>query len=591
MLSAGSAVDHDEQFIKESSNGTSVDFLRRTILGIHSDRIDHLSLDLLLNDYFQQIDSMKTINNYADNILQLAARCTNDSSHWRSAFATDDLIKELEVETTEGPHLVMQENEPNAASTDQLSSILPTIFKKHSLSASMASGRAVPGSTDKVNLPVPVTSVHDSTRSHPTYKRSLTNLSPLPASASVDIRSLEISKRFHSELPEPDKPSDLFQTAGAVLQQNLQTKQPSGYRQISSSYGVTKRTLGGRRGPSTHFVPPIPSGSSPSASCRPQTAGPSNRLQTKDGDCPMGDQRLKQFDQKMVDLIMSEVMESKTVISWEDIAGLEFQKKALQEVVILPMLRPDLFTGLRGPPKGLLLFGPPGTGKTLIGKCIASQSKSTFFSISASSLTSKWVGEGEKMVRALFAIARINQPAVIFIDEVDSLLTQRSEMEHESSRRIKTEFLVQLDGVSTGGDERLLFVGATNRPQELDEAARRRFVKRLYIPLPDRPARKQIVVHLFRQQRHSMAPNEFDLIADKTQGYSGADMANLCREAAMGPIRSLSPEAIQRIACDEVRPVVLADFESALNHVRASVSSGDLQHYLKWNKQYGSFDA
>ena len=122
----------------------------------------------------------------------------------------------------------------------------------------------------------------------------------------------------------------------------------------------------------------------------------------------------------------------------------------------------------------MLLFGPPGTGKTLIGKCIASQSGSTFFSISASSLTSKWIGEGEKMVRALFAVARVHQPSVVFIDEIDSLLSQRSESEHEASRRIKTEFLVQLDGATTEGEERILVVGATNRPQELDEAARRR---------------------------------------------------------------------------------------------------------------------
>ncbi|VDQ00177.1 unnamed protein product [Trichobilharzia regenti] len=284
-------------------------------------------------------------------------------------------------------------------------------------------------------------------------------------------------------------------------------------------------------------------------------------------------------------------MESKSSITWDDIAGLEFSKKTLQEIVILPMLRPDLFVGLRGPPKGLLLFGPPGTGKTLIGKCIASQSNSTFFSISASSLTSKWVGEGEKMVRALFAIARIHQPAVIFIDEVDSLLTQRSETEHESSRRIKTEFLVQLDGVSTGENERILFIGATNRPQELDEAARRRFVKRLYIPLPNRNARKEIVQRLLRQNHHTLNEADFWDIADRADGYSGADMANLCREAAMGPIRSLTIEAIQQIACEEVRPVELADFYAAFRQVRASVSSDDLEQYLKWNSQYGSFDA
>lgn len=114
----------------------------------------------------------------------------------------------------------------------------------------------------------------------------------------------------------------------------------------------------------------------------------------------------------MVELIKSEIMDTGTPITWDDIAGLEFAKKTIQEIVVWPLLRPDIFTGLRRPPKGILLFGPPGTGKTLIGKCIASQSQSTFFSISASSLTSKWIGDGEKMVRALFAVARCYQPAV-----------------------------------------------------------------------------------------------------------------------------------------------------------------------------------
>ena len=184
---------------------------------------------------------------------------------------------------------------------------------------------------------------------------------------------------------------------------------------------------------------------------------------------PVVDERLKNIDPKMVELIENEIMDHGQPVGWNDIAGLEFVKKTVKEVVVLPLKRPDIFHGLRAPPKGLLLFGPPGTGKTLIGKCIAHQSKSTFFSISASSLTSKWVGEGEKMVRALFAVARVHQPSVVFIDEIDSLLSSRSDTEHESSRRIKTEFLVQLDGASTVGEERILIVGATNRPQDLDE--------------------------------------------------------------------------------------------------------------------------
>jgi fidgetin-like protein 1 len=119
------------------------------------------------------------------------------------------------------------------------------------------------------------------------------------------------------------------------------------------------------------------------------------------------------------------------------------------------------------------------------GKCIAHESGATFFSISASTLTSKYIGEGEKMVRTLLAVARWKQPSVVFIDEIDSLLTQRSESDHEASRRMKTEFLVQLDGAATHEEDRVLIVGATNRPQEIDEAARRRLVKRIYVPLPD----------------------------------------------------------------------------------------------------------
>ena len=157
------------------------------------------------------------------------------------------------------------------------------------------------------------------------------------------------------------------------------------------------------------------------------------------------------------------------------------------------------------------------------------------------------------MVRALFAVTRVHEPSVVFIDEIDSLLTSRCEGEHESSRKMKTEFLVQLDGASTVGQERVLVLGATNRPQELDEAARRRLVKRLYIPLPDQPARLTILSRLLRQERCDLAEEEMRDISEKTQGYSGADMANLCREAAYGPIRSLDMSQIASVRADQVR--------------------------------------
>lgn len=293
-------------------------------------------------------------------------------------------------------------------------------------------------------------------------------------------------------------------------------------------------------------------------------------------------------DEYIVERISKEILETNVNVSWDDIAGLEDIKKIINEIVVWPMLRPDIFTGLRGPPKGLLLFGPPGTGKTMIGKCIASQCHATFFSISASSLTSKWMGEGEKMVRALFFLARKMSPSVIFIDEIDSLLSQRSDNENEGSRRIKTEFLVQFDGASVDDTDRILVIGATNRPHEIDEAARRRLVKRIYVPLPGAVSRKKMVRQLISSYLHSMNETDLDEIAERTDGYSGSDMFNLCREASMEPLREISD--IHHFDPKEARPININDFINAMRQIRKSVSSTDLAGYSKWNEQFGSVD-
>ncbi|KAF7669897.1 hypothetical protein LDENG_00115330 [Lucifuga dentata] len=363
-----------------------------------------------------------------------------------------------------------------------------------------------------------------------------------------------------------------------VDQQKKNSHQPQ-RGQTSGMAATVKKSLGANRprGAFSKFVSPIP-----------RQEEEDSRAGHSSGQEPqILDERLKNFEPKIIELIMSEIMDHGPPVGWDDIAGLEFAKTTIKEIVVWPMLRPDIFTGLRGPPKGILLFGPPGTGKTLIGKCIACQSGATFFSISASSLTSKWVGEGEKMVRALFAIARCHQPAVIFIDEIDSLLSQRIDGEHDSSRRIKTEFLVQLDGAATAAEDRILVVGATNRPQEIDEAARRRLAKRLYIPLPEAAARRQIVTNLMAQEKNQLREEDVQSVVMATEGFSGADMTQLCREAALGPIRSIHLIDIATIAADQVRPILHSDFQDALKTVRPSVSSKDLELYEEWNQTFG----
>lgn len=386
---------------------------------------------------------------------------------------------------------------------------------------------------------------------------------------------------FQLKPTPPQSSSDDTKTQKVALDSFRSARDELYIQEMKKNKSAPKKTLGGRGAANSQFICPFKRDKEESAQSYNTPQGKANTEE-------MEDERLKNIDQNMIELIKNEIMDSGKTITWDDIAGLEYIKKIVKEVVVFPMLRPDIFTGLRRPPKGILLFGPPGTGKTLIGKCIASQSKSTFFSISASSLTSKWIGDGEKMVRALFAVARVYQPSVVFIDEIDSLLTQRSETEHESSRRLKTEFLVQLDGAATSEDDRILIVGATNRPQELDEAARRRLVKRLYVPLPELEARKQIINNLLRSVHHNLDEEDVAKIAEKSAGYSGADMTNLCKEASMEPIRSIPFSQLEDIRMEEVRHITNRDFEEALINVRPSVSQSDLNIYIDWDRTYGS---
>ncbi|KAM9385480.1 vacuolar protein sorting-associated protein 4B-like [Pholidichthys leucotaenia] len=247
------------------------------------------------------------------------------------------------------------------------------------------------------------------------------------------------------------------------------------------------------------------------------------------------DSEKKKFQNQLSGAIVME----KPNIKWDDVAGLEGAKEALKEAVILPIKFPHLFTGKRKPWRGILLFGPPGTGKSYLAKAVATEANnSTFFSISSSDLVSKWLGESEKLVKNLFSLAREHRPSIIFIDEIDSLCGSRSENESEAARRIKTEFLVQMQGVGTNNDG-ILVLGATNIPWTLDSAIRRRFEKRIYIPLPEEHARSYMFRLHLGSTPNDLTEADFVTLGQKTEGYSGADISIIVRDALMQPVRKV----------------------------------------------------
>jgi len=242
---------------------------------------------------------------------------------------------------------------------------------------------------------------------------------------------------------------------------------------------------------------------------------------------------------KLRDALSSVIMSEKPNVKWDDVAGLEGAKDALKEAVILPARFPQLFNEKRRPWKGVLLYGPPGTGKSYLAKAVATEAQSTFLSVSSSDLVSKWQGESERLVKNLFEMARGETHSIIFIDEIDSLVTSRSEGESDSARRIKTEFLVQMDGVGKGKDN-ILVLGATNTPWEIDMAMRRRFEKKVYIPLPSAHARAAMFKIHLGKGGHTLVKADFDeLGADggRTEGMSGSDIKNVVRDALMEPLR------------------------------------------------------
>ena len=315
-------------------------------------------------------------------------------------------------------------------------------------------------------------------------------------------------------------------------------------------------------------------------------------------------------DTDLIEMVEREVVDINPNVNFDDIAELESAKRALTEAVILPLLMPDFFIGLRRPWKGVLLYGPPGTGKTLLAKALATQGKTVFFNVSPTTFASKWKGESEKLVRILFEMARFYAPSTIFIDEVDSVGTKRTDGENEASKKVLAELLVQMDGISESNSQEsndngkeikqkfVMVLGATNLPWDLDEALRRRFEKRIYIPLPNKVGRKEMFNINFKGIKLEKDVN-LDELVKKTEGYTGHDISSVCREAALMNMRRKLMNVdgnfnIMENANDQTfiegleAPISQKDILTAIKNISKSVSSKDLKKFEEWTHMFSS---
>lgn len=340
---------------------------------------------------------------------------------------------------------------------------------------------------------------------------------------------------------------------------------------------------------------------------------------------PPGEEQKDENDlekERLQKALAGQILTEKPNVRWDDVAGLQGAKDMLQETLVLPIRFPQLFTGKRKPFKGILLYGPPGTGKSYLAKACATEVDATFFSISSSDLVSKWQGESEKNVRQLFELARASKPSIVFIDEVDSLCGARGDGESEAARRIKTEFLSQMDGVGKDdGTGQMLILGATNTPWDLDTGIRRRFEKRIYIHLPEIETRSRMLELALGDTPHEVTKEDFYEIAKKTDNFSGADISILTRDAIMEPLRRCkrartfcrvskagsdgvvrqywspcspaAPGATEMTLYDVnpqelLEPSVLpCDFEVALAKNKSSVDASQLRQHDEWTEQFG----
>ncbi|KAJ6221022.1 hypothetical protein RDWZM_006834 [Blomia tropicalis] len=422
---------------------------------------------------------------------------------------------------------------------------------------------------DVWSMPEPVEVNHNRTPAQITTPSTRKN----PSHHHSSNRSLTTSKVQSSRVSASSKPNSNHQGSSRKLPKEVQTT-ANRRRATSNGSAVHSSHHNNNGNKMTSSIDGVSSSSSVNKD-EPQSSSNENT-------------REKRFeihgpDSELVDMLERDILQKNPDTRWDDIADLEEAKKLLEEAVVLPMWMPNFFRGIRRP------------WKTMLAKAVATECKTTFFNVSSTTLTSKYRGESEKLVRILFEMARFYAPSTIFIDEIDSLCSRRgSDNEHEASRRVKSELLIQMDGITNNDDPSkvVMVLAATNFPWDIDEALRRRLEKRIYIPLPSNEGREALLNINLREVKKEDNLNIAE-IATRLDGYSGADITNVCRDACMMVMRrriqGLTPEQIRSLTGEELDlPVTFEDFEEAMRKINKSVSNEDLKKYEKWMTEFGS---
>ncbi|XP_057686445.1 fidgetin-like isoform X2 [Corythoichthys intestinalis] len=392
-----------------------------------------------------------------------------------------------------------------------------------------------------------------------------------------------------------EKPALLFNPQKQSAMPSEQQKQQRKYSSqatsnpLSPSAYVSSSLVGSRMADSlVSFISPTPGDQSAEAHrVRHSHSGASSSSTMSSSRS--AEEQLKSCDPHLLDMVTSEIVQQGPPIDWSDIAGLELAKATLKDEVLWPILRPDIFRSLGHIPRCVLLFGPRGSGRTMLARCVASQLGASLLRLNGSTLVTKWLTDGEEIIRASFLVACCRQPSVLFISEVDMLLSAQF-TEGSPINRLKGELLSQLDSLLMGsgvdGRRQVLVFCSTSRPQDIDEGLHRYFARRILVSLPDSAARHQIFKQFLAQSQHKccISEEELTLLVQHTEGFSGLDLSRLCEEARVGLLHISTQQSMEM--SNMIRPLTYKDFERVFCKLHASISQKEIDMHIEWNKMF-----